>query len=97
MQLCVAPCSGSMLAGISAHAYPCPKLMHVVWMCLVLDRMSNSSVCRWKTFLLGVLAGVYIAFGGALSYAIGGQVPQVQPLQLQYLRKSPPCIVLYRG
>ena len=97
MQLCVAPCSDSMLAGISAHAYPCPKLMHVVWMCLVLDRMSNPSVCRWKTFLLGVLAGVYIAFGGALSYAIGGQVPQVQPLQLQYLRKSSPCIVLYRG
>ncbi|CAK0783900.1 hypothetical protein CVIRNUC_007100 [Coccomyxa viridis] len=32
----------------------------------------------WKTFLLGVLAGVYIAFGGALSYAIGGQVPQTE-------------------
>ena len=56
----------------------------------VLDRVLYFSVCRWKTFLLGVLAGVYIAFGGALSYAIGGQVPQVQPLQLQYLTRSSP-------
>lgn len=32
-----------------------------------------------KTFLLGILAGCYIAFGGTLSIAIGGAVPSADP------------------
>ena len=38
---------------------------------------------RWKTFLLGVLAGVYLSFGCALSYAIGGELPLVRAYSQQ--------------
>jgi formate/nitrite transporter len=31
----------------------------------------------WKTLWLGVLAGVYLSFGGALILFVGGQVPQI--------------------
>ncbi|KAK9825754.1 hypothetical protein WJX74_004634 [Apatococcus lobatus] len=32
----------------------------------------------WKTLWLAVLAGVYLSFGGALAYAVGGQMPETQ-------------------
>ncbi|KAK9793726.1 hypothetical protein WJX73_002446 [Symbiochloris irregularis] len=31
----------------------------------------------WKTFWLGILAGVYLSLGGAFSYSVGGQLPQL--------------------
>ena len=42
----------------------------------------------WKTLWLGFLAGIYLSFGGALLYFIGGQTPEIQTsvrLTLLYL------------
>ena len=30
----------------------------------------------WKTLWLGVIAGIYLSFGGALAYAVGGRLPE---------------------
>ncbi|CAL5225938.1 g8733 [Coccomyxa viridis] len=32
----------------------------------------------WKTLLLGILAGVYVSFAGALSYTVGGEVNDIR-------------------
>jgi formate/nitrite transporter FocA (FNT family) len=34
----------------------------------------KAGLSSWKTFYLGILAGVYIAFGGTLAISLGGQM-----------------------
>ena len=50
------------------------------WCGISVKRLPCLFQSRWKTFLLGILAGVYIAFSGALSYTIAGEVNDVSPL-----------------
>ena len=47
---------------------------------LGVKRLLCLSWSRWKTFLLGILAGVYLAMSGALSYTVAGEVNDVGPL-----------------
>ncbi|KAK9844764.1 hypothetical protein WJX74_006617 [Apatococcus lobatus] len=36
----------------------------------------------WKTFWLGILAGIYLSLGCALAFAVGGQLPSLQSSNL---------------
>ena len=50
---------------------------------------------RWKTFLLGILAGVYLAFAGALSYTVAGEVNDVSLFQIPHLERAPLTLYLH--
>jgi hypothetical protein len=48
----------------------------------------GADCARWKTSILGVLAGVYVALGACLSYAIAGEVDGVRSFSTAQILKS---------
>lgn len=48
----------------------------------------GADCARWKTSILGVLAGVYVALGACLSYAVAGEVDGVSSFSTAQILKS---------
>ena len=63
------------LGCFSDEAIPLRQVAHIT-ICISQDYFA-AEMPWWKILWLAVLAGIYLSFGGALLYFVGGQVPAI--------------------